>query len=288
MKRYIRPNLRIFILSGSFNLTFICVPVVFVLIPGVVLATVRNMNDVKDVGIQEHFGKTLPLDIPVIDHENKKSIFKNHMLPGKPALLVPVYYSCKYLCTFTLKGLTEGLNSLEDFIPGKDFTIIGVSMKPEDTSEIATIIRSNQLKAYKTHDLTEEETKYWSFLRGSEKNLTSLLNTAGFYYKRDGDEYAHTAVLIFLTPDGHVARYLYGIQYPDRDFRLALLEAGKGHIGNFVDRLILYCFHYDPSGRHYGLIAWNVMRIASYLIVGVLLIFLVYMFYREKKLRTLN
>jgi protein SCO1/2 len=69
-----------------------------------------------------------------------------------------------------------------------------------------------------------------------------------------------------------VARYLYGIEYPPRDLRLALLEAAEGDIGNALDQLILFCYHYDPSNRRYAPVAMNIMRLggsATALILGL-------------------
>ena len=69
--------------------------------------------------------------------------------------------------------------------------------------------------------------------------------------------------MIVLTPDGRLARYLFGIEYWPRDLRLALVEASAGKVGSPVDALLLYCFHYNPMTGRYGLVIMRAMRLAG-------------------------
>ena len=119
----------------------------------------------------------------------------------------------------------------------------------------------------------------WAFLTGAEKNSRSLADALGFkyYYVEERKEYAHPAVAFILTDEGVISRYLYGISYKESDLRLSLLEASKGEIGTTLDRIILYCYHYDPDAGGYVLFAGNLMRLGgviTLLILGSLLIVL--------------
>ena len=44
-------------------------------------------------------------------------------------------------------------------------------------------------------------------------------------------QFAHPTGIIVLTPDGRIARYLFGIDYGPRDLRLALVDASAGKVG---------------------------------------------------------
>jgi protein SCO1/2 len=66
-----------------------------------------------------------------------------------------------------------------------------------------------------------------------------------------------------LTPKGKLARYFYGIDYAPRDVRLGLIEAAENRIGSPVDKLLLYCYHYDPATGKYGAVVMNVVRLGG-------------------------
>jgi protein SCO1 len=116
--------------------------------------------------------------------------------------------------------------------------------------------------------------------------VKKLADQVGFHYKWDEqqEQFAHAAAIMFLTPDGRVSRYLYGIKFNPRDVRLALTEAGEGKTGSTVDKLLLYCFHYDPSSKGYTLFALNLMRAGGALTV-VILLFVIWRLLRRERLR---
>ena len=76
-----------------------------------------------------------------------------------------------------------------------------------------------------------------------------------------------------LTPEGRISRYFYGVEYPPRDLRLGLIEASQRKIGNAVDALLLFCYHYDPATGKYGALVMNMLRLgaASFLVIGTVL-----------------
>jgi protein SCO1/2 len=86
-----------------------------------------------------------------------------------------------------------------------------------------------------------------------------------------------------LTGDGKLSHYFYGVIYPHTDVRLALVEASKNRIGSAVDRLVLYCYHYDPVSGKYTAAVMNLVRagcLAGMLALGL---FLVISFRREAR-----
>ena len=105
----------------------------------------------------------------------------------------------------------------------------------------------------------------WHFLTGGEANIKRLTDAVGFRFLWDEQtkQYAHASGIMIATPEGKLARYFYGIDYPPKDVRLALVEASANKIGTPVDQLMLYCYHYDPSTGKYGVVIMNVMRVAG-------------------------
>jgi len=87
----------------------------------------------------------------------------------------------------------------------------------------------------------------------------------GFHYNYipETRQFAHATGIIVLTPQGRVSRYFYGILYPSRDIRLALVEASNEKIGNPVDAVMLYCCEYNPATGKYGMVVAHVLRIAG-------------------------
>jgi protein SCO1/2 len=66
-----------------------------------------------------------------------------------------------------------------------------------------------------------------------------------------------------LTPQGHISRYFYGVDFPPKDLRMGLVEASQNKIGNAVDQVLLYCYHYDPATGKYGAVVTNILRLGA-------------------------
>ena len=170
------------------------------------------------------------------------------------------------LCSLILNGQTAALKEIP-WTPGEQFEVVTVSFDPRDTPELARKKKANYLEMY-----GKPAGDGWHFLTDYNENVKKLADQVGFHYKWDQEQeqFAHTAAIMFLTPDGRVSRYLYGIKFSPRDVRLALTEAGEGKMGSTVDKLLLYCFHYDPSSKGYTLFAINLMRVGGALTVLIL------------------
>ncbi|MBC7693279.1 MAG: SCO family protein [Methylotenera sp.] len=214
--------------------------------------------ELKDVGIFEKLGKTVSIrDLTFKDESGATVSLSKYFNAKKPVLLSLVYYECPNLCTFVLNGL---VNSLKTFpwTPGKEFEIVSVSINPKDTPELATRKKAAYLQALSR----PEAAAGWHFLTGEESLIKKLASEVGFGYRYDKNEgqFAHSAALFVLTPEGKISRYLYGIEYPQKDLRLALVEASQGQVGTVVDRFLLFCYRYDPQTRKYSMVLTNVMQ----------------------------
>ena len=223
----------------------------------------------EEVGIEEHLDAELPMELEFRDEYGAVVTLGDYFDGTKPVILTLNYYKCPMLCGLQLNGLLDGLMDL-DWTPGQEFELVTVSINPLETPALATEKKQNYMKRYERPSAA----KGWHFLTGKEPEIRQLASTLGFgyFYDRETGEYAHAAAIFLATPDGRVARYLYGIEYPEKRLRLGLLEASAGEIGTTIDQMILYCFHYDPSSRRYAPVAMNIMRLgggATVLILGL-------------------
>jgi len=225
----------------------------------------------EEVGIEEHLDAEIPMDLEFRDEVGAVVTLGDFFDGTKPVILTLNYYKCPMLCGLQLNGLLDGLMDL-DWTPGQEFELVTVSINPLETPALAAEKKQNYMKRYERPSAA----KGWHFLTGREPEIRQLASTLGFgyTYDRETGEYAHAAAIFLATPDGRVARYLYGIEYPAKNLRLGLLEASAGKIGSTIDQIILYCYHYDPSSRRYAPVAMNIMRLgggATALVLGLTL-----------------
>jgi protein SCO1/2 len=231
----------------------------------------------RDIGFDQKLGDTLPLEIPLRD-EAGRDVRLRDFFGRRPVVLSLVYYDCPMLCTVSLNGLASALDVLTLGM-GKDFEVVTVSFDPKEGPAQAAERKRRQLERYRRPGAAEG----WHFLTGDEPALHSLTRAVGFRYAWDQStrQFAHPAGVIVLTPEGRIARYLYGIEYAPRDLRLALVEASAGRIGSAVDQVLLYCYQYDPSSGRYSAVVMRIVRAAAILTVLGLGTFIVVMRRRE-------
>jgi protein SCO1/2 len=233
----------------------------------------------QQVDFEQRLGTQVPLDLPFRD-ETGRTVRLGEYFQGKPVVLTLSYYECPMLCTLVLNGLTSALRALR-FDLGKEFVAINVSFNPRETPELAAAKKATYLKEYRRPGSEAG----WHFLTGDEESIRRLTDSVGFRYAWDerSQQYAHATGLVVLTPGGQIARYFYGVEFSPRDLRFGLIEAAEGKIGSPVDKLLLYCFHYDPSTGRYSALALNSIRIGGVLTVAALISFIVVMLRRERR-----
>lgn len=223
------------------------------------------------VGVEEHLDARLPLELEFVDEAGRTVRLADYFDGARPVILTLNYYRCPMLCGLQLNGVVAGLEEM-DWTPGVEFEMVTVSIDPLETPELAQAKKENYLKRYQR----PAAARGWHFLTGRQDNIERLAETVGFGYTYDvaSGQYAHAAAIFVITPDGRIARYLYGIEYPPKSLKLALMEASEGKIGSAFDQLIMYCFHYDPASRRYAPVAMNIMRVgggATALLLGLTL-----------------
>jgi protein SCO1/2 len=234
----------------------------------------------RDVGIDQNLNGQVPLDLSFADEEGRAAALSEVMGEGKPVVLALVYYQCPMLCTQVLNGLTTALRALT-LEPGKDFTILTVSFDPSETTALAAAKKAMYLDQYGKPGAADG----WRFLTGSAPSIAALTSAVGFRYAYDAQaqQFAHASGLVVLTPEGRIARYFFGVEYSPRDLRLALVEASENRIGTPVDKLLLYCYRYDPATGKYGAVVMNMVRVGGLVTVVTLAGFLLVMLRHERK-----
>ena len=232
----------------------------------------------REIGFDQHIGSFVPLDTTFRD-EAGKTVRLGDFFGRRPVVMVFAYYNCPMLCTQVISGLTSALRTMS-LDPGKDFEIVTVSFDPRDTPATASEKKAVFVERYNRAGADVA----WHFLSGDQPSIDRLTRAAGFRYAWDAPtkQFAHPTGIIVLTPDGRLARYLFGIEYGGRDLRYALVEASNGRVGSPVDALLLYCYHYDPMTGRYGLVVMRAMRIAGAATVLALGTFIVVMVRRER------
>lgn len=231
----------------------------------------------QQVGIEQRLNGQVPLDLKFRDETGKTVQLKDYF--GKrPVILNLVYYQCPMLCGEVLSGLTSSLQ-LVPFDVGKQFEVVTLSFDPRETPQMARDKKNTFLPRYHR----EGAGQGWHFLTGEAKEIEALTKAVGFDYQYDPkiQQYAHATAIMVLTPQGKISRYLYGVEFPPKDVRLALVEASENKIGSPIDQVLLYCYHYDPATGKYGAVVMNVMRLAGGVTVLILGAFMLVMFRRD-------
>jgi protein SCO1/2 len=225
----------------------------------------------KDVDFAQNLGAQIPLDLFFRNDQGRK-VRLGDLFQGKPVVLSLVYYECPMLCTETLNGLVRAMRALA-FDAGDQYRVITVSFDPRETSALAAAKKKLYVERYGRAGAA----RGWSFLTGDQNAIDRLTASAGFRYKYDSglNQYAHATGLVVLTPQGRISGYLYGVEYAAGDLRLALVQAASGEIGSPVDKLLLYCYHYDPMTGKYGLLVTRVLRIFGLLTVLAMAVMIV-------------
>nr|PZN13783.1 MAG: SCO family protein [Pseudomonadota bacterium] len=234
------------------------------------------------VDVKERLGHYVPKDLAFRD-ESGRTVLLGELFDGRtPVILTLNYSNCPMLCSLQLNGLIQGLKQVEWGI-NREYRIVTVSLEPHEPQEVA----QRTLNRYLTQYGRPEARGGWRFLAGSEANVRAFADAIGFSYRYDerSQEYAHPAAIALAAPDGKLVRYLYGLEYDPKTLRLGLVEASEGRIGTTLDRLILYCFHYDSSVGRYAPVARKIMQVGGLAAVLLLAGFLAVLFRADAKRR---
>jgi protein SCO1/2 len=235
----------------------------------------------KNISVSEHFNGQLPLDVPFIDDHNQRVTLRKYFDGSKPVILQLGYYKCPMLCDLISQGATKSLKDLREFTAGKDFDIVFLSIDPHEDAMLA----QKKKQTYLTEYARPGSENGWHFLTGGQDQIAQIAKAVGFEYKwvASAQQFSHPAAIMLCTPDGKLSRYLYGVQFPEENLRLGLVEASQGKIGSTTDHFLLTCFVYDGKQGKYAVSAMRLMRLGGILTMVVMAVVMVRLFRRDAR-----
>ncbi len=225
-----------------------------------------------EVGVQEHLDTLIPPGLTFTNEQNIK--VKLGDLFTKPTILTLVYFDCPGLCSPLLDGVSQVVETMGMEL-GKDYQIVTVSFNYKDTPEKAVQKKNTFLKRH-----SKARAKDWFYLTGDSASIFSLVNAVGFKSKKQGNDWIHPAVITIISPKGKITRYLYGVNFLPFDVKMAIIEAGKEQSRPTINRLLQFCFSYDPDGRRYTL---AVTKISATIIIFLAVVLFIGLMVRSKK-----
>ena len=233
----------------------------------------------NSIDVINKIGNKITHDISITD-ENGKSFNISDMFNDKPTVLAMAYYKCPMLCTLVLNGLSEAIKG-SNLIPGQDYNVLTVSIDPSETSSLANEKKNNYLTKY----FDSNTDNFWTFTTADSENINLLTDELGFKYSYDNytKQYAHPAVIYIISNDGTISHHLFGVAPSSNDFTMAINEASNGKFASIFDKILLYCYKYDPEAGSYSLVATNVMKVAGVSTMFAMASFLSFFWYKESK-----
>jgi protein SCO1 len=237
-----------------------------------------NFTKEVDIGIIEQLGETIPLDL-TFNNESSESVTLRELIK-RPTILMFVYFDCPNLCSPLMDGVADVISKL-DLVLGKDYEVITISFNTKDTPE-----KAKEKKVNFVQKISKENQKFWIYLTGTQEHIDSITASVGYKYKAQGLDFAHPSVIMILSPAGKITRYLYGLTYLPFDVKMAIIEAKKGIARPTSNRVLEYCFAYNPSSKTYTL---QVTRIVGILMLFIAIVgFILLVVRRKTKTKNLN
>ncbi len=228
--------------------------------------------------IDQRLGEQIDLGLKFKDTTGREVALSDYFVGHRPVIITPVYFSCPRLCGLLLDGALKLFKSM-DLQIGAEYQVLSVSFNPKDSLESAHS-KSEKYFTDLANTRNLKERAGWDFLIGDPEPVRALMQQIGFKYIKDKDDFAHSAILVLLTPDGKISRYFFGIDFPPWDVRLSLIEASQGGIGSLLDHALLLCFRFDPTKGKYTWVVLSSLRIAG----AITVVFLVgFVFYLSRK-----
>ncbi len=245
----------------------------------IILSLLISFSNAGTLGIQEHLGETVPLDLTFIN-EKGESVTLKKMMNGKPTILTLNYFRCAGICTPQLNELAKTLGRL-DLAENTDYKVVTISFAEDEPFELAAAKRKNQISSI-PRDYVHDA---WRFAIGENNSSHILSDKVGFVFEKTISDlgkvdYIHGAALIILSPEGKITRYLNGVEQLPFDVKMALTEASTGTVGPTVAKMVEYCFSYDPKGRTY-IFMWE--KMAAVIMTSLMIGFFIYLIRQGRK-----
>jgi len=240
------------------------------------LTTTGQINPVGDpeIGVVEHLDEYLPTDI-YITGEDSKTVTLTDLI-DRPTIINYVYYRCPGICSPLMEGLANVMDK-SDLVPGVDYQVITISFDPTETIDLGIRKKTNYLNLV---NKKEQIAQGWHFFVSDSASIAKGTHAVGFNYKRTGNDFLHAASVMVISPDGKITRYLNGLYFLPFEFKMAIIEASKGQSGPTINKILQFCYSYDPVGRTYVL---NVTKVAGILILFIAVVIFMILVFKPKR-----
>ncbi|MCH8557786.1 MAG: SCO family protein [Balneolia bacterium] len=243
----------------------------------------QNADLLRQLEIQEQLGEYVPGDIMVTNEEGIEVPLSTYFESGKPVLLNLIYFNCPSMCSLILNGVADAVDQVR-WVPGSEYEVVTISIDPDEDHLMA----SNQKETYINRVNRDGIENGWHFLTADQENIDRITEAVGmpFVWSDEAQEFLHGSAIMFLSPEGKITRYLYGVQYRELDVRNALFDAAGGRVGSTLERIALYCFTFDAESGSYVPYAMNIMKVSGVVILMGLGLFLGIFWLRERNKKT--
>lgn len=234
--------------------------------------------------MEDKLGAVADLDIEVLDEAGQKVRLGDLVSGERPVVLNLGYFSCPSVCGPILIRLADCMTNAS-LTPGEQMDILSVSIKPGESPELGAAKRKAFLeKLALPAEKAAQAAASWRFVTGEDAAIRKLADSVGYRYEtiEHNGEIDHPPVVVLLSPSGVVTRYLKGETMEPVTLERALIEAGEGTVGSFLDRLLVSCLTYDSSTGVYSMTAMTVMQVGGALTVLALAIMIFVLLRRER------
>ncbi|MHA7112018.1 SCO family protein [Sunxiuqinia elliptica] len=233
----------------------------------------ETSND-PEIGVVEHLDEFLPEDIYITGLDSQRVRLLD--LIDKPTILNFVYYRCPGICSPLMEGLAEVMDK-SDLIPDQDYQVLTISFDPTETLELAERKKTNYLNLVNKKEAIAQG---WKFYVSDSASIAKSTQAVGFKYKRTGNDFLHAASVMVISPKGKITRYLNGVYFLPFEFKMAIIEANKGQSGPTINKILQFCYSYDPKGQTYVL---NVTKVAGTIILFFAIVIFLYLILKPKR-----
>jgi len=234
----------------------------------------EDTNTDTEIGIVEHLDEYIPKDIYLLNEDSQRVVLTD--LIDKPTVINFVYFRCPGICSPLMEGLADVMDK-SDLKPGVDYQVLTISFDPRENLELAARKKTNYLNLVSKKEAIAQG---WKFFISDSASIAKGTNAVGFKYKRQGNDFLHAASVVVVSPEGKITRYLNGLYFLPFEFKMAIIEAGKGQSAPTINKVLQFCYSYDPVGQTYVL---NVTKISGTLILFIALIIFLYLIFKPKK-----
>ena len=231
-------------------------------------------NDVE-IGVIEHLDTYLPDSISLINEKGEK-VFLADVI-NKPTIINFVYYRCPGICSPLMEAVA-GVMDKSELVPGKDYQVLTISFDPTETIDLGIRKKANYLNLMNSK--VEEAKTGWLFFTSDSASISRATNATGFRYKRTGNDYLHAASLTVVSNEGKITRYLNGMFFQPFEWKMAVVEASKGQSGPTINKVLRYCYSYDPAGQTYVM---NITKVSGTLILFFAVVLLLFLIFKPKR-----